>query len=196
MNLKTLRKLAITSTVLAGVVALGASGISNVSAATPVQGTQVQTQMNPMSSLISAIAQKFNLNVSDVQKLFDEQHTQMESQRGTEQSARITERLTQAVTQGKLTQSQADLLKAKQEELRVFHESLKGKTREECKAAMDKKIAELKEWAKANNIPDEFANFGPMGRGPGGRGRGPGGMRMNQGFGQPGPQNGGSGQNN
>ncbi len=182
MNLKTLRKLAVTSTVLAGVAAIGISGISAAAPTGNDQSTQAQERSNPMSSLINAIAQKFNLNASDVQKIFEEQRTQMETQRDSEHTARAAERLTQAVSEGKLTQAQANLLKAKQAEMKAFHESLKGKTHEECKAAMDAKLAELKTWATANNIPQEYIQFGPMGGGP--RGGQMGQNEQGQGFGQ------------
>ncbi len=168
MNLKTLRTLAVTSAVLVGVAGIGASSIQ---AAT----TDTTTRPNPMANLVTAIAQKFNLNQTDVQKIFDEQRTQMDQQMETRRAEELKTRLTQAVKDGKLTQAQADLITAKQTELKAFHDSLKGKTPEECKAAMEAKKTELQQWAKANNIPEEFALMGPMG-GPGGHG-GQGGPR-------------------
>jgi hypothetical protein len=175
MNLKTIRSLAITSAVLVGVAGLGASSIQ---AATP---TNNNTRPDPFSNLVSLISQRFNLSQSDVQKVFDEQRTQMEAEHETRRSEELATRLAAAVKARTITQAQSDLIKAKQTELKAFHESLKGKTKEECEAAMKAKAEELKAWATANNIPEQFANFGPMGgqRGPGGpgMGRGQGGPR-------------------
>ncbi|MBP9762979.1 hypothetical protein KBD34_05195 [Patescibacteria group bacterium] len=174
MNLKTIKSLAITSAVLVGVAGLGASSIQ---AASP---TDTSTRPDRFSNLISLISQRFNLSQSDVQKVFDQQRTQMEAERETHHTEELTTRLAAAVKAGTITQAQSDLIKAKQTELKAFHESLKGKTKEECEAAMKAKMEELKTWAKANNIPEQFANFGPMGgqRGPGGPGMGRGGMNQ------------------
>lgn len=135
---------------------------------------------NPMSNLVTAIAQRFNLNVSDVQQVFDEQRAKMEAQR--EQT--FTDRINQAVTDGKLTQDQADKILAKKAELEAQRTSLEGKTEEERRTAMKGQTDALKQWVIDNNIPQEylpFLGFG-MGRGHGGPG-GPGFGRPA--FGQP-----------
>ncbi len=59
-----------------------------------------------MSSLVSAIAKKFNLKTADVQAVFDEQHKSMDATRTTE----VKSKLTQLVSDGKLTQSQANAI--------------------------------------------------------------------------------------
>ena len=158
MNLKTIRTLAITSAVIAGVVGAGATAIHAAS-------NDTTTRPNPMANLVTAIAQKFNLNQADVQKIFDEQQTQMREKMETRQVEQQKERLTQAVKNGKLTQAQADLILAKQAELKTFHESLKGKTPEEARATMEAKKTELQQWAKTNNIPEQYV-IGPMGGSP------------------------------
>jgi hypothetical protein len=80
------------------------------------------------------------------------------------------------VTDGKLTQTQATALTAKLKEFETFHASLKGKTKEECKAAMDTYMASLKQWASDNNISTDYLPLGGPGMGGpgghGGRGRG------------------------
>lgn len=149
---------------------------------------------NPMSKLVTAIAQRFNLNVSDVQQVFDEQKAQMDAQREeqrTQMEAQreqiFTGRINQAVTDGKLTQDQAAKILAKKAELEAQKTSLEGKTKEERRTAMTtmkEQMDSLKQWATDNNIPQEylpFLGFG-MGRGHGGPG-GPGGP----GFGRPAP---------
>lgn len=177
MNLRTIRTLAITSAVVAGVVGAGATAIHAAS-------NDATTRPNPMANLVTAIAQKFNLNQADVQKIFDEQQTQMRQEMETRQAEQAKERLAQIVKDGKLTQAQADLITAKQAELKASHESLKDKTPEEARTAMEAKKTELQAWAKTNNIPEQYL-MGPMGGGPrgehgprdGGRGGLRGGMR-------------------
>ncbi len=136
---------------------------------------------NPMSNLVAAIAQRFNLNVSDVQQVFDEQRAQMAEQRAeqrTQMEARreqtFTARISQAVTDGKLTQEQADKILAKKAEINTQKTNLEGKTKEELRAAMKAQMDSLKQWATDNNIPQEylsFLGFG-MGKGYGGPGFG------------------------
>ncbi len=179
MNLKTIKTLAITSAIVAGVAAFGTTAIH---AAT---NTNTATRPNPMANLITTLSQKFNLNQADVQKIFDEQHVQMRQERGAKHTEELKTRLAQVVTNGKLTQVQADLIIAKHTELRTFAESLKDKTPAERQTAMKTKIDELKKWAATNGIPEQFAFFGQMGghgggRGPGGAkgGKGPGGREM------------------
>lgn len=127
------------------------------------------TQTNPMSNLVNAIAQKFNLSTTDVQQVFDEQRTQM----GVQRQQEFRDRLSQAVTDGKLTQTQADLITAKMTELEANKQSLEGKTEEEKRTAVKSQMDSLQTWITENNIPREFVPFG------GGRGgkRGHGGFR-------------------
>ena len=126
-----------------------------------------------MSGLVAAIAQKFNLDSSAVQAVFDAQHQQMSAQHAADMQVKIKTTLSAAVTAGKLTQAQADLITAKHAELKTAHESLQGKTKAEIQAAMKTQHDALQAWAKANNIPKAYLQLG----GPGGKGgHGPEGM--------------------
>jgi len=136
-----------------GIASLGAAGAA--SAATNSKGPD---------ALIDKLATKFNLNKDEVKAVFEEERAVHQAER--EQA--MKDRLSQAVKDGKLTQAQADKITAKMAEMKAFHESLKDKTKEERKTAMDAKRDELKKWAEDNDIP---AGFFPMG-GPG-RGHGP-----------------------
>lgn len=117
---------------------------------------------SPMNNIVNALAQKFNLKTSDVQQVFDEQHTQMQAQRLQAEK----DRLAQAVTAGTITQAQADLITAKQAEMKTFMDSLQGKTPSERQTAMKTQMDSLKQWATQNNIPQQFMMLG-MGHGRG-----------------------------
>ena len=165
MTLKTLKSLAITSAVLAGVAGLGASALY---AASP----DAATQTTPMTSLVAKIAQTFHLNQADVQTVFDQQRVLMQQERGTKLVEKIKLHLDAAVKNGSLTQAQEELLIAKHTEIRTFMESLKGKTPTECRTAIEAKKTELKQWAKEHAIPEQYVRLPPHGRGgPEGRNR-------------------------
>lgn len=135
---------------------------------------------NPMNGLAAAIAQKFNLNQADVQKVFDDQRAQMQTQMKTRGAEMEKTMLAKAVTDGKLTQAQAELITAKKAELEAnaasFKASLSGKTKAEVQAAMKTQMDSIKSWATTNNIPVQYLRFlggyghgdrGMMGRGHG-----------------------------
>lgn len=143
-----------------GVASLGSAGI--VSAATNSNSN------NPKQSLIDSIASKFNLNKDEVKKVFDEQHESREAER----EQKMSDRLSEAVKDGKLTQDQADKLPAKLKEMHeareANHESMKDKTGAERKAARQAERDAFKQWLTDNNIPEDFG--GPMGQKGEGRG--------------------------
>lgn len=143
---------AITSIGLASIASVGLVGAA-------------QSTTSGSNTLVDKIAQKFNLNKDDVQKVFDEDRQTHEAEHGQKQADRIA----QAVKDGKLTQEQADKITAKLKELKAQREaerdSMKDKTEEERRIAMETRRAELEKWAKDNNIPLEYLH------GLGGRGR-------------------------
>ncbi|HEX3099736.1 MAG TPA: hypothetical protein VHQ41_02065 [Patescibacteria group bacterium] len=138
---------------------------------------------NPMANLVKAIADKFGLSQTDVQQVFDDQHAAIEAQHQQEEAARLS----QAVTDGKLTQDQADKITAKRAELESQREANKttfqSQTPAERQAAMKAQMDSLKQWATDNNIPAGYLPFGGGHGGPGGfrghEGFGPGGMHGN-----------------
>lgn len=170
---KKSKMIAATAFVL-GLTVLG-GGVASVSAA------ETTNAHNPMSAIVSAIASKFNLNSADVQTVVSEvmktQHANMKAK----SPAAFTSPLVKAVTDGKLTQAQADLITAKSAELKASMEADRTAnqtlTQEERKAKMEAKQASLKEWAAANSIPEQYLRFvGGGGKGFGGPG-GHGGFR-------------------
>ncbi len=154
-----MRKKLIVLSAIAAVTATTLGGVGIVSA---------HSQLNGSSDLVDKIATTFKLDKNEVQKVFDEDRQAHQAER--EQA--MKDRLSQAVSDGTLTQEQADKITAKQTEMRAFRDTLKDKTDDERKAAMDSKREELKQWAKDNGISDEAARFlGPAG-GHGPRGEG------------------------
>lgn len=162
------KQLAIAGLV-AGITTAGIATAGIASAATDTSSNST----NPMSSLVDAIASKFNLNKSEVQAVFDEQKTKME----TEREAKVKEEVAQLVTDGKLTQAQADAINAKRAELQKEREANRdtatSKTRQEMKTEMEAKRTELEQWAKDNGISTEYLRYVMGGHGRGGHG-GPG----------------------
>jgi competence protein ComGC len=167
------------SLVTAGIaVAVATTGIAGLGVATAA--TQNNSANSPMSSLVDAISTKFKLNKADVQAVFDEQHTKMETQR----TAKLKTELDQLVKDGKLTQKQADAITAKraeiQKEREVNRTTMQTKTDEERKSTMETKRTELDKWFSDNNIPTEYRylvmggghGHGGPGRGHGNRGGG------------------------
>ncbi|MCE9643024.1 MAG: hypothetical protein K8Q97_01720 [Candidatus Andersenbacteria bacterium] len=133
---------------IATVAVLGtgtAVGIQTAHAATPPART----------SLIDALVAKFHLNKSDVETVFKQTH---EENMASRQQA-FTDRLTQAVKDGKLTQAQADAITAKQAEVKAFMDSLKDKAPAERKTAIKQEQKDLATWAKDNDIPAQFTHI-------------------------------------
>ncbi len=118
------------------------------------------------TTLIQKLVQRFGLKTEDVQAVFNEQRQEHQAN----MQAKAEERLTQAVTDGKLTESQKQLILAKQKELQAARETemenFKNMTEEQRKTQMEAKRQELKAWAEQNNIDLRYV------MGMGGRGRG------------------------
>lgn len=149
---------------IVGVTGLVGAGVANAATDT--------SSSDPMSGLVQAVATKFNLKTTDVQAVFDEQHTKMQEERETE----IKKDVAQLVSDGKITQAQADKINAKRAELNKEREAARdsstSKTRDEMKSEMEAKRTELEAWAKENGIDTQYLRY-VMG---GGHGHGPHGM--------------------
>lgn len=148
--MKKNKKIIVMSALVLGLTAMGTTA-----ARAAFTSTSTTTRVDPMSSLVTAISQKFNLNSADVQKVFDEQKTQMDLARQQEEKSRLD----QAVTDGKITQDQANKITAKKAELEAYHTSIEGKTEQEEHALMRTQMDGLKQWATDNNIPMQYLFF-------------------------------------
>jgi hypothetical protein len=154
-----------------GITGLGV-GVANAETASTAKA-------DPMSSLVDKISSKFNLNKTEVQQVFDEQKTAMQA----EHEQKVKDEVAKLVTDGKITQAQADAINAKRAELQKEREAnkdtFKDKTETERKAEMDKRKTELETWAKEQGISTDYLRY-VMGHGPGGP-RGHGGPRPDSG---------------
>jgi hypothetical protein len=160
MNIK--KPLAIAG-IVSGIALTSLAGAGAVSAET--------TATNGPESLITKIAQKFNLKEEEVKAVFEEEH----ATRVAEHQQAIEDKLAQAVTDGKITSEQKDKILAKLKELQAEreanHDVMEDKTPVERKAAMEAKRDEIEKWAEENDIPTEYLRFaggkGKHLRGPG-----------------------------
>lgn len=170
-----------------------ASTVAAVGLGTIGASALAQNSNGGTTSLVDKIAQKFNLNKDEVQKVFD----QNKADRQAEMEARYEDRLSQAVKDGKLTEEQKTKILAKHKELQAKFEAqreagkdaraeLENKTEAERKALMEQKKAELDKlkseieaWEKENNIPSGYLMVGLGGHGMHGGfdGHGPAMMR-------------------
>lgn len=160
--------------ITAGIVAAAATttGFVGVGIASAQTG---ESSTNPMSQLVDSIAKKFNLNKDEVQKVFDENQATREQERETA----TKEKVAKLVTDGKLTQEQADKINAKRAELTkqraADRTSMQNLSDGERKTKMDEHRTALDTWLKENNISTEYGYLVMGGgRGHGGPG-GPGG---------------------
>ncbi len=149
-TMKTKILLPAIAIVLTGVAAFGSIG-----------AFAQTTQTDPHTSIIQKLVTKFGLKEDEVKAVFDEERTERQK----EMQTRMAEKLTQAVTDGKITEAQKQLIIAKQAELEkqreANREAMQNLTNEERKAKMQSHKAELEAWAKENNIDMQYL-FGGM----------------------------------
>lgn len=121
-----------------------------------------------ISEIVSAIAEKFNLSESDVQAVFDEQaearrdemkakHEEMRAKH----DEKFDEMLAQAVEDGELTQSQADAITDKRDEVQAYAETLKDEAPKDRREQMKEQMDELRAWAEENGIDEKYVRFLP-----------------------------------
>lgn len=143
--------------VAAAVATIGVAGLGAGVAHAATSSTTTKT--DPMSGLVDAIATKFNLNKSDVQQVVDDQKSKMDVQR----EQKIKDDVAKLVTDGKITQAQADLINAKRAELEKQREadktSFDSMSEADRKTAMDKRKTDLESWAKQNNIDTQYLRY-------------------------------------
>ncbi len=129
--------------------------------------TFAQESGNPMSTLVAKIAQKFDVDQAEVQSVFDEFQTEREQARQAETEAKLT----QAVTDGTITESQKQAILSKIEEMHVNRPDPSTATQltdAERQAEREARKTEMDTWLKENGLTMEtFHKVTDMGRGKG-----------------------------
>lgn len=139
-----------------GVATIGLAGLSGVGIASAASNTST-TESN---SLVDKIATTFHLDKSQVQAVFDQNRQEHRAN----MEAKRADALKQAVTDGKITQAQADHITAAWKEIDDLRGTTKPSdmsttTRDQIKQKMD----DLRDWLKQQNI--DMRNLGMMGTG-------------------------------
>lgn len=130
------------------------------------------------TGLADAIATKFNLKSDDVQKVITDYRDQHMQEREAEMKTRMTERLDQAVTDGKITEDQKTQILSKMDEVTSRMDEIRSMTdKTERRNAMKQLHDDMQTWAQENNIPTDL--MGPAGGPRGMRGHGPWGGGSN-----------------
>ncbi len=135
--------------VLALAIIGGALATSNF-----VSAQDATIDQGPFQSVISKIAQKFNLNEADVKAVFDEdmnaRHEEMKKQ--------MEEKLTQAVKDGKITEAQKQAIQEKfAQPFMVKFKPTAGQemSEEEMKTMHEQKKSEMDAWLSQNGLTHE-----------------------------------------
>lgn len=139
---------------MTGLLAVGAIGIL------PAYAEDSTTY----APIVQKLADRFGLNVEDVEEVFDEER----AERHAEMLQSFEDRLSEAVTNGKITEEQKQLILDKHEEMQAKMKELKSQdlTREEMQEEMKTYHEELKAWADEQNIDLPLFGFGKgFGRG-------------------------------
>lgn len=149
---------------VAGVSAtIGIAGISGLGVASAATD---QSASGGASSLITKLAEKFNLKKEDVQAVFDEDRAAREAER----QQKLEERLGQAVTGGKITEAQKAKIIAKLAELKAQHQAnrdaMEDKTAAERRTSMQQEREGLRQWAKDNGIALKYLRVSMGHHGP------------------------------
>ncbi|MBU6389637.1 hypothetical protein KGQ71_03940 [Patescibacteria group bacterium] len=142
-------KLIVASLALVSVTLTGTAATSRALA----QGT---SQSGGSGTLVAMIAQKFHLNQSDVQAVFD----QYQQQRQADRQQNFNDKLNQAIRTGQLTNTQKDLIVAKEQEVKTQLTQIRSMpAANDRKNAMHQLQSDLKSWAHQNNIGAQWLRF-------------------------------------
>lgn len=123
---------------------------------------QAQTGKTPFNGLAQTIAQKFNLNQSDVQTVIN---TYMQQQRQTmrqNMQKHLQNKLNAEVQQGNLTSSQAASITTELATLKsqINPTTLKSMTQQQRQQVFQTQQSDLKSWAQAQGINVSLIPFG------------------------------------
>lgn len=157
----TSKKIIIPALAIAATVGVAGAGAFKVSA---FGGGEQRDEM------VQRIAERFNLDQSEVESFFEEVRAEHQQERQQE----IAEKLEQAVADGTITAEQKALIEAKMAENQTWREQLESMSQDERKAAMEQHHQEMQDWADANGIELRDILGGPEKGGHRGFGQGEG----------------------
>lgn len=126
-----------------------------------------QGDQNGRGEMVQDLAEKLGIDESKVQTAFDT----IRAEHQQEMQAKFTERLNQAVADGKLTQDQKNMILQKHEEMQAQRETereqVQTMTQEERRAFMSERRDEMQQWGEANGIDMQYMMNQEGSRGPG-----------------------------
>ena len=102
--------------------------------------------------LVQRLTEKFGLNQTEVEEVMSEYRGEHRGQMQAERQSQREESLSQAVSDGKITQAQKDSYLAKMAELQANRPALADLTPEEHQANKESHRAEMETWAEANGL--------------------------------------------
>lgn len=153
----------------------GAAGTVGIACMLGTGLVSAATSTTAGTSLVDKIAAKFNLSKDDVQKVFDEDRTAHEA----EMQATVEKELSQAVSDGKITEEQKTAILAKRKEIQTQRDadkdSFSSLSDDERKARMDAERTALDTWVSDNGISTDYLRYVFGGHGGHGMRRGPAG---------------------
>lgn len=150
-------------------------GLAMIAGTVGVVSAQAQTN-DPGGSLVTRIADRFHLQEADVQAVFDEERAAHQQ----EMEVRFDDKLAKAVSSGKITEAQKQLIIEKrtelEQEMQTKRDEFKNMTPAQRQEVLSQHHQELKDWAEANGIDLKYLMPGPKdgphhGHGPDGVGR-------------------------
>ncbi len=157
MSKKISKKVIIPSLILGAIACTGFYGVG---------ATFASDSDDNRETIVQRIAERFNLNTDEVESVFDENRAERQIQN----QERQEERLAQAVSEGKLSEEQKELLLSKMEENRTEkgenRETFRGMTHEEKMEAREGHREEMDQWMEDNGIDhDALGGLGEGGNG-------------------------------
>jgi hypothetical protein len=115
----------------------------------------------PHAFIIQKLATKFGLNETDVEAVFKEARVEKQAQ----MQAKLEDRLSKIVSEGKVTEAQKQAILAKHQELRDKRQAMMDETEkltpEQRRERLKTEKEELETWAKDNGIELRYFFGGP-----------------------------------
>lgn len=113
-----------------------------------------QSTTQPYQGLVQAIAQKFNLNQSQVQSVVDQYREQLQASRQQQRQDKLKTKLNTLVQQGKITAAQEQSILAEFVKLQGEYNpaNIQNLTRAQRQQEFQKRQQELQSWASSQGI--------------------------------------------